>query len=852
MFDLALGDHVAWHDNDLVSCLQRKSFLNIRFPYVILLCSLLLGACSAVKRVPDGEHLLVKNKLHLGKTSVSKGELRQVIKQQPNKKILWLRFHLSMYNWPDPEKLAVRREKQATKRAERNEKRKRKGKDVKTYKRVKGEWLQDVVGEAPVILDPDLTEKSRGQLEVFLAKKGYFRSEVSDSTIYPSRKLNGKPKKKKAIVVYNVRPGPAFKINKLEWHIHDDRLERYRNEDAENSLVKTGDVFDTDILEKERQRLTRHFQNLGLFYFTKDHITVEADSTVGGSSVNLTFHIHNERVVAEDGHEIERPHQVYYLDQLSIDTDFRPTLEDQSAKDSIEYNDVRFLYLNKLRYKPKLLLRSVIIKEGDRYKLSKVENTYKRLSSLRVFRSVNMEFDTLNTTRKNGLNCSMKLTPSKERSFGIETNGTNRGGFLGINGSLTFRHNNIFRGTELLTIKFTGGIEAQQSVTQSSSDGETNVDDEILFNTIEFGPEISLQIPKFLLPINVDKFAKSTEPRTIITALYNYQRRPDYTRTLSKVSFGYAWKETKFKSWQVQPVEVSVIKIPHRSQSFIDYLEEVNDPFLTSSYTDHFILGPRIVYTFNNQQLAKPRNVFYYRGSLESAGNILHGIHSLTNRELFTDTLGNEYYESFNIRYAQYLKMDNDARYYRRLHDKSTIVYRLAAGVGIPFKNLDVLPFEKSFYVGGANGLRAWRARSIGPGSYFDPSDSFDKIGEVRIESNIEYRFDLIDVLEGAFFVDAGNIWLLNEDDNKPGSGFSGDFISEIAIGAGVGARLNFDIFLIRFDLAMQLKDPSLPKGERWVFEPKDEYEQDVLDITGVPGNYRPQLNFNLGIGYPF
>ena len=201
--------------------------------------------------------------------------------------------------------------------------------------------------------------------------------------------------------------------------------------------------------------------------------------------------------------------------------------------------------------------------------------------------------------------------------------------------------------------------------------------------------------------------------------------------------------------------------------------------------------------------------------------NVLQGIHSLTGRELQSDTLGNTYYEAFDIRYAQYLRFDNDARFYRRFHSKSNIVYRLAAGIGIPYGNLDVLPFEKSFFVGGANGLRAWRARSIGPGSYFDPYDNFDKIGEIRIETNIEYRFDLITVLEGALFVDAGNIWLINEDSNRPGSGFSGNFVDEIAIGAGAGARLDFDFFLIRFDLGLQVKDPSLPIGERWIWQPK-------------------------------
>lgn len=842
---------MAWWYYDVVSCRQRKSLLKFRFSYIIPLGCLLIASCSGVKRVPDEQHLLVKNKLEVQDGKLDKQALKDILKQHPNKKILGLRFHLTMYNWPNPEKLEDRREKQALKREARNAKRKAKGKEPKTYKRVKGQWLQEVVGEAPVILDKALTEKSRRQLEVYLAQLGYFKVSVKDTVIHPRKRFSKKTKKNKAVVRYSIVPGPPTHISTLQWRVEDERMKRYLEEDLPNSLIAEGQVFNAHDLDKERKRLSRHFQNLGYFYFTRDHITVEADSTHSNNTVELTIELHGQK--DEDAPNGERPHQVYFFERINIDTEFQPSLQQQVEKNELEYKNLRFLYLGKKpRYTPKTLQRSIWVKPNDRYKVTNLENTYRRLTSLRVFRSVNMEFDTLNTTRPNGLNCNIQLTPSKERSIAIETNGTNRGGFLGINGSLTFRHNNIFHGAELLTIKVTGGIEAQQSVTPGQGGENTSVDDEVLFNTVEFGPEVRLEFPKFIVPFRTDKLARSNEPRTVVSALYNYQNRPDYTRTLSKISFGYNWRESKFKTWQVSPVELSVIDIPRRSQAFTDYLEEVNDPFLTSSYTDHFIVGPRVVYTFNNQELTKRRNVFYYRGSLESAGNVLRGIHNLTGREQFTDTLGNDYYESFGIRYAQYLKLDNDARYYRRIHDKSSIVYRLAAGVGIPFSNLEVLPFEKSFYVGGANGLRAWRARSIGPGSYFDPSDSYDKIGEVRIESNIEYRFDLIHVLEGALFIDAGNIWMLKEDDLRPGSGFDSDFFSEIAIGAGIGARLNFDIFLIRFDLAMQMKDPSLAKGERWFFEPKDKYEERVVDLTGQAINYRPQLNFNLGIGYPF
>lgn len=822
------------------------------FPLIILL----LSACSAVKRVPEGEYLLVKNSIEVvvDDRSLDKSELKSILKQRPNKKILGVRFYLTMYNWPDPERLEAKRRRQEQRRDKKDDKRATKGKDLKDYKRVKGQWLQEVVGEAPVILEDELTERSRVQLELYLAKKGFFRNHVSDTIIYPKKTFSKKIREKRAMVKYHIHAGAGYKINEIKWQIPDERLRSYLFEEDSippNTLIRSGKNFDTDIMEKERQRITRLFQDLGYFYFTKDHITIDADSSLNTNKVNVKVNIHNSQILQQDGTTTTGPHQVFYLDQITIDTDFRPSLDERQPSDTVAYGAYDFLYLGKMRYKPKLLLRSVLVQKNDRYGLTAVENTYKRLSSLRVFRTVNIEFDTLNTSFRNGLNCYMRLNPAKERSFSVETNGTNRGGYLGIAGSVSFRHKNIFKGTETLVVKVTGGLEAQQPISNNSDEG-TDVNEEVFFNTIEFGQEISLQIPKFLIPVNANKFSKSIAPKTVITAQYSFQQRPDFTRTLSKLSFGYNWNETAFKSWQVYPIEASVILIPRKSQEFIDYIEEVNDPFLINSYTDHFILGPRVVFTFNNQQISKPRNVIYYRGTIEAAGNLLNGMHSLSGKELETDTIGASYYTSFGIRYAQYIRQDNDLRFYRRFHDKSMIVYRVAAGIGIPYGNLDVMPFEKSFFVGGANGLRAWRARSIGPGSYFDPDNNFDKIGEIRIESNIEYRFDLIHVLEGALFVDVGNIWLIHEEPNKPGSGFSNDFISEIAVGAGIGARLDFDFFLIRFDLGLQMKDPSLPKGERWLFQPKDQYVQDVLDLTGVLTTYNPQLNFNLGIGYPF
>jgi outer membrane protein assembly factor BamA len=252
-------------------------------------------------------------------------------------------------------------------------------------------------------------------------------------------------------------------------------------------------------------------------------------------------------------------------------------------------------------------------------------------------------------------------------------------------------------------------------------------------------------------------------------------------------------------------------------------------------------VGSKVVYTLNTQDVVPKRHTFFLRSYLQTSGNLLNLFDDLRGKEQVTDSTGSTFYTVGDIRYAQFVKLDNDFRYYFRIHDKSSLVFRATAGVGVPYGNLPVLPFETSFFGGGANGMRAWQARTLGPGSYAAPV-SFDRVGDMHIEGNVEYRFKLVGYLEGALFTDIGNIWMLRENPAKPGSGFEfGDFLSELGVGGGIGARLNFDFFLVRFDLAAQMKDPGQPVGQRW-----------FIQRSGESTSLGRLINLNLGIGYPF
>lgn len=836
-----------------------------------LLLGLALGACNPTKRVPQGERLLVRNTLDIDTKELTTQELGAIVKQKPNKKVLGQRIYLHLYNLSDPVKTerikersdslcAVDNARRAEKAARKNERRKARGKAEKpfvekTCKKTKRVWLREDVGEAPVILDTTLVERSVEQIRLYLSKEGYFRGQVTDTVFFSPTKLfskkRGRPfKQPKAEVTYYVRAGRPYTLCTWSWKVDDPRIDSLMQASLGASLLTVGMRLDSDVLDKERTRINDLMRQQGYLFFSRDLIVYDADTSAGDREVDLLMRI--ERPLAHDHRLRGTPEgTVYQLENVTIDLTRRSLQPGAKAPiDTVAYNDYELLYRGERPpYRPKALLNHVMLKPGTRFSQTTADRTYRRLTNLRVFDRVDITYDTAATRAPNAADCRVTLLPSKLQGFSAEGFGTNRGGFLGTSVSFNYRHKNLFRSMGSIQAQMTFGLEAQQSLSGQNGgtdDASLAVGRDVLFNTVEFGPEVTIRFPRFLIPFApTDKWVRTWGQRTAVNVLYNYQRRPDYTRTLAKVSFGYEWNKSRQRSWGVFPVEFNIIRIPHLSSAFLDFIQTANDAVLRDSYTDHVIAGARIVYTLNTQDPnIRKRNVFFWRPSVQTSGHFLQAMDRLLGMKQLTDTAGNSFYTMGGVRFAQFIKLENDLRYYHVIHEKSSMAFRVSAGVGIPFGNLDVLPFETSFFGGGANGMRAWRARSLGPGSYNAPLNAFDRIGEIRLEGNAEYRFKLIGYLEGALFCDVGNIWDLHPNPAKPGGAFElGDFAGELAFGTGVGARLNFDFFLVRFDLGLQTKDPSLPKGQRWLFEPKD---ADRVTTLGQ------KLNFNLGIGYPF
>ena len=791
---------------------KYKSSYN--FLILIFLLSLLVGsgACSTTKYVGEGEYLLNKVIVKSDDKSIATSDLKRNIKQKPNLKILGIwRFHLGLYNLSG----------------------KNKSKGI-------NKWLSRI-GEEPVVYEDFQTKRSLKQLEIYLQKRGYYNAELRDSVSF---------KRKKAKVYYFINAKEPYRYNKVyhgvdelphnflkpfqkEVEMLDSTLIRqYISADKSNSYVHSGNKVDSDVLNKERVRISKLLKNQGYFNFSREYIHFMMDSTNKGNQMDIFVGVKTP----VDSNATKK----FRINKVSIFTEYDPKLmlmndeEYINSLDTIQHGGVNFIYKDKLKIKPKVILSSIVVREGELYNLKAVEQTYSRLQALNQYKFVNVKFEndlTANGSDIGNLNCIIHLTPFDRQSYSVELEGTNSSGNIGFAGNLNYQHKNLFGGAEILDVQFSTAKETLKSNQQTD------------FSSSEYGVETRLKIPKFLLPFfSAEKFRKSYNPKTVLSLSYNYQRRPDYTRTIADASFGYVWRSSKKLTHTLNLIELNFVDVKNLSS---DFLGSIDNLYIQNSFTDHVIPTSRYSMIYNDQNINIPGDYNYVRLNFETAGNSYNAFNQLIGRSKKIDYNDNgieegKYYEFLGIRYAQYLKADIEYRYSHHINKANTMVYRVFLGAGLPYGNLDVLPFEKSYFSGGANGIRAWQVRSLGPGSYFSDEATYpNNSADLKIEANLEYRFKLFWALEGALFVDAGNIWAISKKDDREGAAFKfNDFYKEIALGTGFGTRVDLNFILFRIDLGLKLRDPALGSGERWI-------------IAHRPFKFS-QLTFNIGIGYPF
>jgi outer membrane protein assembly factor BamA len=795
-------------------------------PFVILLT---ICACSSLKK-NQGKILLTKTKLEINNNALDYYDINGLIKQHENRRFIGIRLHTGVYNLGKSMKDRTKIKENKILNKIQRKKRKHPNKYINEQKELekvnKGlrNWLMNTVGEEPVFLDSASTRQSVSQIELYCNKHGFFNNQVYDTIILNKRK-------NKARVEYKINAGNPYTINKIDFYSSDNEISSYFISGKANSLLKKGDIYNEDLLENERMRINEDLKNLGYYAFSKSYIRYEIDSALGNNTLNIKVII-NRPFVSKDGqtefynHQKYKVRRVYVLPEYSIvgekSIKYDTLKHVKQFKNKREFDTLYFLYNEPMRVNPQVIARKIFIRPDVFFSLATANKSQAELSSLNIFKYINIRFapDTIGNDLNNVVPLDafieLSLTPVQALNFEIE--GTNSSGNVGTAGNLVYKNRNLFHGAEQFNFKFKGGLELQKTIFEKEND----VIGGLPFNSAEISSEIGLSTP-----VNSRWFTQSSHPMMKYSTGFSYQLRPDYQRYISHLKASIEWRESAKSIYQIY-LPINLVRILPDSM-FAERISQFSRT-IRYSYEDHFIPGSGLTITSSTQALRKNKPYSYSKITLEQAGLMLwlgNGFNSAKKGEIFR-VLG--------INYSQYAKVDLDFRHYIPYPNQTVLAGRAFLGIGFPYGNSILLPFEKSYSASGSNDIRAWKFRSLGPGSFSD-STLFDCTGDISLVLNLEYRFPIISLFNGALFVDAGNVWLKNASDEFPGGEFKiPDFYKQIGIGTGLGLRLDFSFFVFRVDASFPLRNPTLPENNRWV------------------GFNKPlkRTNLNFGIGYPF
>ena len=682
--------------------------------------------------------------------------------------------------------------------------------------------LKKRFGEEPEYYSELEMHRSTLLMQKYLKDLGHFKSKVSFDTIQGLNRVD---------VQFSVRSEGRYQIRKLSLPSDTLRMDDLIASHQEGSLLKPNDFYNVSNLVAERQRIADIANNEGFFDFSEEDIFYFVDT-------NLIKPDHQK---ADIWVKLKAPgyggdFRVYRIGKSYIYPNYDLSRASSIIlTDPLPYEDLTILQNTEI-IRPRTLSESIVQEEGDLFSKERQRATSNHLLDLGIYKFVNIKYRARQTDSSNFLDRYIYLTPGDVQQVSAEVGGTTRPGFYGLTVKGSYTHKNIFHGAEQLDLSLSTGFE---------NGGRLLVgDDTIKNNLVEYTARAEISIPRFVVPfIKIRKSSSFHIPRTRIGLLANFQRRRRlFTLSSFRASLGYDWEETRHKRHQVRLVSINLVDLSNTTNVFDQYISD--NPVLARSFSDQFIMGPSYTYTFTNQEVNARKNYFFFLGQLETSGNLSY---------LFSNIFGgqsNDPYRIFGIRYSQFSKVDFDLRY-NWVRKKSSIVFRFSPGIGIPYLNSEVMPYVKQYYLGGANSLRGFPIRGV-LGSFRADAESdiaqsaFDHTGEVKLEFNAEYRFDLFKqfYLKGAFFVDVGNVWLLDpknleKDDSKIFR--TGKFIDELAVGAGAGLRFDIQYIVVRFDTALPLRKPFLPNGERW-----------TIGQLGNSGWLRNNLVFNIALGYPF
>lgn len=754
---------------------------------------LFLASCSIKKHIPEDRMILKKNKIEIKSKDVdfTKSDISAYIAQQENSNILGLMPQTWVYYKTD-------------------------NKNSRLFR-----WVNRTMGKAPVYYNDESKEKSVMQIRKYLNDIGYFNSGIS---------VELESKNKSVKVIYGIYPAKPYIVDEITFTISDTAVRRYVKDIEDDLPVQKGDIYNAFDLDDERDMISEHLKNNGYFYFTKDYIFMEIDTNFMDHKASVNIRIDN---VLDPTTQKMVDHKRYIINNIYI---YPKGISNDKELDTVPFTfdlgkrlgkeTCYFVYSGIPKIRFRTFDNMIHIHSGTPYSLSNVTQTYKSLNNLKIYNKNNIEFHNLGSNDSvNLMNCDIILNRAKLNDYTIQAElTTDSGTDLGFIGSFSYKNKNLFRGSEMFNLSIRGGVQAQSIL---DNDGNEN-----MFNTKEFGIDVSIFLPKFLSPIKSYNFAKEYQPRTTFTLGYNIQIRPIYTRQKTIFNFGYNWMKNKYEQHILNPITLNSVKVDP-SPAFEEILEQEVNQRIKDQYTSHLILGLDYTYVFNNQNLRFLKDFFYFRANIQSSGNLL----STLNNTSLMKTVDN-YHEIGGIRYAQYLRFSFDFRYLKYIAKKHQIATRFMFGLGIPYGNSYDMPFDKSFYAGGSNGMRGWHFRELGPGAYSNPNNlNIESIGDIQLELNLEYRIPIYSIFEGAIFIDIGNVWTMKESETFVGGEFKfNTFYKQIAVDAGLGIRVNLSFIIFRVDAAAPMVNPAYPEGERWRIS-KLHFSDFIL---------------NFGIGYPF
>ena len=761
-----------------------------KYIYIVVTALLLVG-CSVSKFVPEGKYLLDEVHISSDNKEIKSSEMYSYVRQKPNSKWFSL-VKLPMYIYCSS------------------------GKDST-------KWINKILrkmGDAPRIYDARVAEETRMQILGAVQNKGYLGAQVY---------LEEKIKKNRLDTYYRISSGKPYIISSIDYNVEDYVIRDLLMNDSIHSGLKVGERFDVNQLEEERNKITQFLLNRGYYRFNKDYITFQADTVNGTYRIDLTMNIGLNNMPNSSETSLHRQYSIRNVNYL-MDVDYSPN--NGVNLDTMSYGGINILYDKKLFLRPGVIDSHNRIVSGKLYSNRDVMSTYSSLSRLGILKYSNIRFVEHLENDSAYLDAFVSLSKNKNKMLSFQVEGTNSAGDLGAAASVTYTHRNLFKGSETFTIKVRGAYEAVTGL-----EGYANN------NYTEYGVESSLDFPEFMFPFLTSDFKKRVNAKSEVSIKYNWQIRPEFERTLASAAWSYRWNSGRRANHRLDVLDINYIYMPYRSNTFIEYLnymDEVN-PLLRYSYEDLFIVRLGYTYTYNSagvttQQTAK-KSSYSIRFNIEESGNLIYGFSKLIHKK----PSDGESFRMGNISFAQYVKTDFDFAKNIMIDDRNSLVFHIATGVAIPYGNSKSLPFEKLYFSGGANSVRGWSVRSLGPGRYHGNSGSLDYVnhtGDIKLDLNVEYRTHLFWKLNGAAFIDAGNVWTLKSRYSDDTGQFAFNrFYKEIAVSYGLGVRFDLDFLILRFDGGMKAINPMESGTDRFpVIRP----------------DFSRDFAFHFAVGYPF